>query len=396
MLSDPEFEQWCAQLNLSHAAYALVAQVRAAEPVRRVGGRTANVCGRYPSLKMGKTIQFESHKVELPAIEAYEADAEVLEYYDQPIQLSLSFTSANGRTVRTRHVPDFLVLRRTSVAFEEWKPEKHLIELAHKQPNHYQQDLDGQWHNPPAEAAAALSGIVYRLRLDREINWIEHRNRQFLRSYRDGSYPIHASEKILILDHVTTTPGITIEHLLQSIPAASSDPIYALIATGQIYTDQRAVSLTEPTKVKLFRNLETAEAYLFNSPWQQVYSEIAPPGSNPSNMMWELFLKASPEDLRIANNRYHILESYLQGHPPQQDIVTARTIRRWKHQFKAAQQLYNWGYLGLLPHQSLRGNHTHRIDSDAWKLIDQVIADHNETLQQKGKLSVNGILVREW
>jgi putative transposase len=396
MLSDPEFEQWCAQLNLSHAAQVLVAQVRAAEPVRRVGGRSANVCGRYPSLKMGKTIQFESHKVELPAIEAYEADAEVLEYYDQPLQLSLSFTSANGRTIRTRHVPDFLVLRRTRVEFEEWKTEKHLVELAQKQPNHYQQDLDRQWHNPPAEAAAALLGIVYRLRLDREINWIEHRNRQFLRSYRDSSYPIHESEKTLLLEQVTATPGITIAHLLQSIPAASSDTLYALIATEQIYTDQSTVSFTEPTKVKLFRNLETAEAYLFHSPWQQTYAELAPSASNPPNMMWELFLKASPEDLRIANDRYHILEPYLQGHIPEQNIVTARTIRRWKHQFKVAQQLYHWGYLGLLPHQSLRGNHTPRIDPEAWKLIDQVIADHYDTLQQKGKLSVYGILVREW
>ena len=49
----------------------------------------------------------------------------------------------------------------------------------------------GQWHNPPAEVdVSATYGISYRLRLDSEINWIEHRNRQFLRSYRDGSYPV--------------------------------------------------------------------------------------------------------------------------------------------------------------------------------------------------------------
>lgn len=396
MLSKAEFETWCSQLNLSNSARTLVNQIRVSEPVRRVRGDYANVCGRYPSLKMGKTIQFESHKVELPAIEAYEADAEVLEYYDQPTQLKLSFTSVDGRTIHCQHVPDFLVLRQTSVGFEEWKPEKQLVELAQKQPNHYHQDGDGQWHNAPAEANATKYGISYHLRLDSEINWNEHRNRQFLRSYRDGSYPISEVAKTDLINKVVATPGITIIQLLQSILTASSDDIHALIATGQLYTDQRAFSLTEPAKVQLFRDLETAEAYHFASPWQQLPSAFESLGLSDFTKVWEPFLKASPEDLRVANNRYRILEAYLQGQPPGQANVSARTIRRWKHQFRAAQQLYNWGYIGLLPHQSTKGNHTARLDPDAWAFIDRVIEEHYETLQQKSKLSVYGILVREW
>lgn len=396
MLSEAEFEAWCAQLNLSDAARTLVTQVRVAEPVRRVGGGYANVCGRYPSLKMGKTIQFESHKVELPAIEAYEADREVLEYYDQPTQLKLSFTAVNGRTVCCQHVPDFLVLRRTRVGFEEWKPEKQLVELAQKQPTHYCQDADGQWHNSPAEAAAAQYDIWYRLRLDREINWIEHRNRQFLRSYRDDCYPVSAAVKTAVIEQVATTPGITITQLLQSTPVANPDDIHALIATGQLYTDQSTVSLTEPAKVQLFRNLETAEACRCAAAWQQTLPAFEQPVLSNSTKTWEPFLQASPEDLRIANSRYRILEPYLQGNPPEPALVSARTIRRWKHQFKAAQQRYNWGYIGLLPHQSAKGNHSARVSSDTWAFIDQVIADHYQTLQQKGKLTVYGILVREW
>lgn len=82
MLSDREFGNWCQSLHLSEATKAVVQQIRSGEPVRRVGGGRRNVCGRYPSNKMGKTIQFESHKVELPAIEEYEEDNDVLEYYD--------------------------------------------------------------------------------------------------------------------------------------------------------------------------------------------------------------------------------------------------------------------------------------------------------------------------
>lgn len=82
MLSDQEFDSWCQCLHLSEATKAVVQQIRSREPVRRVGGGGRNVCGRYPSHKMGRTIQFESHKVDLPAIEEYEDDDDVLEYYD--------------------------------------------------------------------------------------------------------------------------------------------------------------------------------------------------------------------------------------------------------------------------------------------------------------------------
>ncbi len=39
---------------------------------------------------MGRTIQFESHTLELPALTSfYEYDDDVLEYWDQPYQLTL-------------------------------------------------------------------------------------------------------------------------------------------------------------------------------------------------------------------------------------------------------------------------------------------------------------------
>jgi hypothetical protein len=60
--------QWSRSLKLSDQAKALVERVRASPPARRVGGRAGNVSGRYPSRKMGVTIQFESHRGELAGI----------------------------------------------------------------------------------------------------------------------------------------------------------------------------------------------------------------------------------------------------------------------------------------------------------------------------------------
>ena len=61
MLNEADVLGWCARLGLTEEARATVAAVRSLNPSRRVGGGGRNVSGRYPSRKMGMTIQFESH-----------------------------------------------------------------------------------------------------------------------------------------------------------------------------------------------------------------------------------------------------------------------------------------------------------------------------------------------
>src|SRR3989442_1372318 len=119
MMQAAAFDQWCHRLGLGPEPRACLARLRASPPVRRVQGRAQNVSGTYASRKMGMTIQFESHKVELWAIYAMEYDAHVLEYFDQPDTLTLTYQSPSGRTVVASHTPDFLVLRQDSVGFEE-------------------------------------------------------------------------------------------------------------------------------------------------------------------------------------------------------------------------------------------------------------------------------------
>ena len=63
---------------------------------RRVRSSRGNVSGRYPSKKMGVTIQFESHRVELAAIYEMEHDAHVLEYFDQPPSIKLLYDACHG------------------------------------------------------------------------------------------------------------------------------------------------------------------------------------------------------------------------------------------------------------------------------------------------------------
>lgn len=97
MLNPSELEAWYSRLNLGEQAQKVIDHVRSSDPARRVGGGRSNVSGLYPSRKMGVTIQFESHCVELAAIYAMEHDPLTLEFYDQPPSIILDYSSAKGK-----------------------------------------------------------------------------------------------------------------------------------------------------------------------------------------------------------------------------------------------------------------------------------------------------------
>jgi putative transposase len=158
MLITDEFQHWCAHLQLSTEAQELIATIRSSPPVRKVRGRLGAVAGRYPSPKMGRTIQFESQRVELWAIYAMERDDDVLEYYDQPMAVPLRYRTPSGRMTTQWHVPDFFVLRRSGAGFEEWTSASALAARKRTMPGRYQEE-QGVWRCPPGEAYATPLGV---------------------------------------------------------------------------------------------------------------------------------------------------------------------------------------------------------------------------------------------
>jgi putative transposase len=116
MMSPDELLSWYQRLEVSEAARAEIDRIRSSCPSRRVGGGKSNVSGRYPSRKMGATIQFESHQVELAFVREMEHDPDVLEFYDQPPSIPLDHASAYARSSLIR-LGDFAEpLRRRAVA----------------------------------------------------------------------------------------------------------------------------------------------------------------------------------------------------------------------------------------------------------------------------------------
>src|SRR5437870_4791324 len=159
MLSNGQLAQLCQDLGLSPEAQAIVETIRSSPPSRRVRSAAGNVTVRYPSRKMGVTIQAESHRNELASIYEKEHDPATLEYYDQPPPIKLVYLAKSGRRVGVLHTPDFFVLRTDSVGWEEWKMAEELERLAVAMPHRYQPGDDGRWHCPPWEEYARPLGF---------------------------------------------------------------------------------------------------------------------------------------------------------------------------------------------------------------------------------------------
>jgi len=111
MLAPSDLLAWFQRLDIPEPTHTIISHIRSSGPSRRVGGGNSNVSGRYPSRKMGVSIQFESHRVELAGVYEMEHDASVLEYFDQPPTIKLVYESAAGKRMGVLHTPDFFVIR---------------------------------------------------------------------------------------------------------------------------------------------------------------------------------------------------------------------------------------------------------------------------------------------
>src|SRR6516225_5112366 len=237
MLSREELESWYQRCGILAATRLLIDRIRSSHPTRRVQARRSNVCGRYPSRKMGLTIQFESHRVELAAIYELEHDPDVLEYFDQPPTFKLDYDSADGKRMGVLHTADFFVIRKHSAGWEECKTEEDLTQLSRKNPNRYV-FRESRWSCPPGEAYAAALGLYYRVRSSREIDWMFQRNIRFLEDYLRAERSVPDTARELALACVGAAPEVSLDSLFDATSQVlSRDDIFSMIATGVLHVD---------------------------------------------------------------------------------------------------------------------------------------------------------------
>lgn len=95
------------------------------ERVRRVISRAmVGTKGRFPSLKSGRIIHWES-QLERDFVRCLEFDADVISFREQPLTTTFPF---EGRQVR--YTPDFLAARKTGMWVYEVKPADKARKLA--------------------------------------------------------------------------------------------------------------------------------------------------------------------------------------------------------------------------------------------------------------------------
>ena len=438
-MTEDDFNIWCRQLDFPDYTRQLIKQIRSSPPSRTVQGRFSNVCGTYSSFKMGVTIQFESHRGELAhIIDKLEHGLDVLEYYDQPPPIELIYLSKNGNLVRCSHTPDFFVIKHNWAGWEEFKTEDELIKQAQEKPNRYLLDEEGRWLCPPGEEYAQRYGLGYRLRSSEEINPIRLRNWIWLEPYFQAkglSENFEINQEIL--SKVKAEPGITYAEILLEVEGIDPDDINILIVTERVYVNLDAAPLAEPHQVRVFLNQEIAKAYSrialtssSSSPvggfytlkvdvgtsfsWDGEYWEITNPGhesvhfkradgkttslrneefyalfergeitgletqteSSSRPDVLKILLRARPEDIKVANQRYEAIEPYLQDNPPA--ITKAnRSIRRWRDSYRETQKLYGEGngYIGLIPRHIDKG-HNEKLEPALVEFMDEFIENN--------------------
>jgi putative transposase len=446
-MNSSEFEHWCRRLQFEPTTTNLIGSIRAAQPHRRVTGRAKNVSGVYPSRKMGLTIQFESHTVELWAIYQMEHDPNVLEFYDQPPAFKIQYKNSAGRNIGHYHTPDFFVLRTDGACWEEWKTEKELEKLTQKYPLRYQK-IDGTWRCPPGEAHAKTYGLQYVVHSSDSLNPVFTQNLMFLEDYFRFDSNVTNFVREVVRSAVQTTPGISLAAVLKEEAGVRANDVYALIATEQLYVDLYAAPLIEHWRVQLYldqvdydakKNILALQKAINNSLaplskllpnttiiWDtrlwtlvnlgETTTTLVPEFGQPIQLPTAFFLQlldtgaikitasesettinetvrafmddASPADLREANKKFNLVQAYFQNKTDIYFDVTPRTLRRWVKQFREAEVKYGCGYVGLLPRTRKRGNRSSKAPTESTQLLDKFITDYFETSRQTPAASV--------
>jgi putative transposase len=388
MLTDFDLLAWYTKLGLAQSARVVIDHVRSSDPARRVGGGRRNVSGFYPSKKMGVTIQFESHRVELAAVYELEHDDDVLEYFDQPPSFKLEYKSADGRHMGVLHTADYFAIRRDCAGWEECKTEDELVLLNRKNPNRYARDQAGGWICPPGEAHAAALGFYYYVRSSRNIDWVYQRNIQFLEDYLRTRIPTCCQAHQAVLAHIGAVPGISLNQLFETTASAiSRDAVYAMIACGDVHVDLSSAPISEPSRVRVFTNEQAARLSVppavENAAKAGPSVVFTPHESHQSSEIWKRLARAGERELQTANERLRHVTGFLTGGAPRENNpVPGRTLRRWLALYRAAERELGSGYLGLLP-CSPRGNATPKLPEETRDLMNEFIITDYESLKQK-------------
>ncbi len=387
--ASPALAALLADRGINALGRELVRSVRVGNPNRAVAGRAANSTGRYPSRKMGRTIQYESRTVEFAFVILCETDSGVCEYYDQPCFLSLRYTSKRGRPVVVSHTPDFLVLSAEFAGFVECKPEDALPKLATEAPSRYVSEGQGIWRCPPGEAAAEPYGLGYRVWTPAGVSAALIDNARFLEAEWGRSPRMFSTTDLeRVVERVRAKPGALLEELVHEV--GDPDLVHWCIFRRHVHVDLAANFLSHPDRVRVFVDASAAAA------WSAAVTTVADTHvSAPSVLARAVLTNYPPEALSVALERYRIIRPVVEAGLPPRSFTGPRchTYRRWLRAYRKAEREGGVGFVGLCPKVHLRGNFAPRFPPETYTVLHNVANEVYESARNATAKSAYAIAV---
>jgi hypothetical protein len=119
MFTDEQLEHYFQNRELAESARKLIRHLRSTDPERRTDSTAVNCSARFPSLKMGRSVQAESRHGELSTVWIWEYDDETYEFWDQVPQIKFSTIKSNGQPGGHLATVDYFVLQRDFTGWVE-------------------------------------------------------------------------------------------------------------------------------------------------------------------------------------------------------------------------------------------------------------------------------------
>lgn len=349
-----EAEALFAELGLDPLAADYVRSVRRSPPSRRVRSTgMRNTPWRYPSQKMGFTISGESGEEKCFAAMC-EFDDNVIEYWDQPIDVDLSMTCRNGQQRRVSYHPDFLVIRRSKIDVIQVKTIGWCLDHVTSNPNRWRK-IEDHFEDIPAKELFEQIGLRHEVVTSSSLSEVSVENSSLLLRAMEMPRPSdYAKQTKSALQQLGNCGGQTVSDLLAGLRNEDATLVLQMIADGMIVADLDKRRLSSPHDCWVAANQHDLQTCL------SALSEIPFPSRASAAR------KASMKELGEALDRLR------QARGEAQQTASPRTIRRWRRTLDK----FGNDPSSLIPCKGMRGNRHPRISGQEARILEAAVKKH--------------------
>lgn len=362
MFNELELEHYFEQLNLGAAARRYISDTRKSQPFRAVqSSGKKNLCGAFPSRKMGRSLSFESGTAEYSIVVDLELDDDVVEIWDQPQPTTIR-RSEVGKQRTTSYTPDLLVLRRTTAEVFQVKLESFIEQHKTEEPNDWV-ERDGRTSFVPADDAFSLIGLPHRVVTPVRNFAVRTLNVELLLQARAAPLQVDQALERAVSKALTERSCVLLSELLTLLKRVDATPLLQMILRGEVHARLNDDLLSNPTSAWL-----ALDPRLFAAIEAPI--EYAPPETSSSGVRLP-----SAASGRLALARIRRLE----------DSMPPATRTRLRKLIRTGRESGLTEFASLLPRYSNSGNRRPRLSLVQIDAINSAIASFYATPRRPSK-----------